>query len=98
MVRDSINIAGNSYSRLLRIDGAARQMALHCHVDWHMMKGLGIIFEVPEMTSDGAKLATTLALSFPTKEPSPTAIVQPMGSSPKQVQGNCRLHPNYVCS
>ncbi|CAI4057886.1 hypothetical protein SUVZ_02G6080 [Saccharomyces uvarum] len=78
MVRDSINIAGNSYAVLRIKTELPGKWLLHCHVDWHMMKGLGIIFEVPEMTSDGAKLATTLALSFPTKEPKPSAVVQPM--------------------
>ncbi|CAI4059505.1 hypothetical protein SKDZ_04G6940 [Saccharomyces kudriavzevii ZP591] len=78
MIRDSINIAGNSYAVLRIKTELPGKWLLHCHVDWHMMKGLGVVFEVPEVTSDGAKLATTTALPFPTKEPSPSAVVQPM--------------------
>ncbi|CAI1863412.1 hypothetical protein SEUBUCD646_0B06020 [Saccharomyces eubayanus] len=86
MVRDSINIAGNSYAVLRIKTELPGKWLLHCHVDWHMMKGLGIVFEVPELTGDGAKLATTLPLSFPTKEPSPSAVVQHMPDHPNKTK------------
>ncbi|QHS72681.1 putative oxidoreductase [Saccharomyces paradoxus] len=77
MVRDSINIAGNSYAVLRIRTELPGKWLLHCHVEWHMMKGLGIVFEVPATTTDGTKQATTAILQYPTKEPNPTTVVHP---------------------
>ena len=75
MVRDSINIAGNSYAVLRINTEMPGKWLLHCHVEWHMMKGLGIVFEVPTTTEDSTKQATTPVLSYPTKEPDPNTVV-----------------------
>lgn len=77
MVRDSINIAGNSYAVLRINTEMPGKWLLHCHVEWHMMKGLGIVFEVPTTTEDSTKQATTAVLSYPTKEPDLNTVVHP---------------------
>lgn len=47
MVRDSVNIEGNSFIVLrFRAVNITSKWLLHCHVEWHMMKGLGAIFQV----------------------------------------------------
>lgn len=46
MTRDSINIPGNSYA-VLRIKSEFQgKWLLHCHVDWHMAKGLGVVLQI----------------------------------------------------
>lgn len=45
MTRDSINIPGRSFA-VLRIKTKDRgKWLLHCHVEWHVSKGLGVLFE-----------------------------------------------------
>lgn len=43
MMRDSINIQGHSYAVIRFTTNNPGYWLLHCHVDWHMMKGLGVI-------------------------------------------------------
>ncbi|CAI4038354.1 hypothetical protein SMKI_04G6980 [Saccharomyces mikatae IFO 1815] len=75
MIRDSINIAGNSYAVLRIKTELPGKWLLHCHVDWHMMKGLGIVFEVPAASKNGTEPVTTEPLPYSTKEPNPSAVV-----------------------
>lgn len=45
MTRDSINIAGGSFAVLrIRTDRPGYWL-LHCHVEWHVAKGLGVVLE-----------------------------------------------------
>lgn len=50
MTRDSINIEGGSFA-VLRIEtNAPGDWLLHCHVEWHVAKGLGVVIrELPEV-------------------------------------------------
>lgn len=59
MTRDSINIPGNSYA-VLRIKSEFEgKWLLHCHVDWHMAKGLGVVLQIlPSNATNSAEIPT----------------------------------------
>lgn len=46
MTRDSINIPGSSYAALRIKSEFEGPWLLHCHVDWHIAKGLGVVLEI----------------------------------------------------
>ena len=45
MTRDSINIPGRSYAVIRFATDSPGLWMLHCHVDWHMVKGLGVVLQ-----------------------------------------------------
>lgn len=45
MTRDSINIPGSSYVVIRFKSDSLGLWLLHCHVDWHMAKGLGVVLQ-----------------------------------------------------
>lgn len=50
MTRDSINLPGRSFV-VLRIKTKDQgKWLLHCHVEWHVSKGLGVMFETRQLT------------------------------------------------
>ncbi|AMD19517.1 HCL634Wp [Eremothecium sinecaudum] len=53
MTRDSINIPGHSYAVVRFQTDNPGYWLLHCHVDWHMAKGLGVVFKegIDEITT-----------------------------------------------
>lgn len=58
MTRDTINIPGGSYAVIrLRADNPGFWL-LHCHVEWHMAKGLGVVF------AEGSARVATLSEPF----------------------------------
>lgn len=79
MTRDSINIPGTSYAALrIRADEPGLWL-LHCHVDWHIAKGLGVVLEVRSLPKEALPASQT------TSEVTTTAIPPPSDSaeSPK---------------
>ncbi|SCU95209.1 LAMI_0F01508g1_1 [Lachancea mirantina] len=44
MTRDTINIPGHSYAVIRFRASNPGYWLLHCHVEWHMAKGLGVVF------------------------------------------------------
>ncbi|QLQ78724.1 hypothetical protein HG537_0B00730 [Torulaspora globosa] len=59
MTRDSINIPGNSYAALRIKSEFQGKWLLHCHVDWHIAKGLGVVLEIlPENAKNTAEIST----------------------------------------
>lgn len=45
MTRDSIKIPGRSYAVIRFATDSPGLWMLHCHVDWHMVKGLGVVLQ-----------------------------------------------------
>lgn len=45
MTRDTINIAGSSFAVIRFQADSPGLWLLHCHVDWHMVKGLGVVIQ-----------------------------------------------------
>ncbi|CCF58056.1 hypothetical protein KAFR_0D04080 [Kazachstania africana CBS 2517] len=64
-IRDSINIPGNSFAVLRILPQVQGCWVLHCHVEWHMMKGLGVMFNMTQTnTLDNANpMQTTSAIN-----------------------------------
>ncbi|QLG70132.1 hypothetical protein HG535_0A00710 [Zygotorulaspora mrakii] len=51
MTRDSINIQGRSYAVIRIIANSPGFWLMHCHIDWHVQKGLGVAFHELEPRS-----------------------------------------------
>lgn len=51
IVRDSINIPGGSFAVIRFQLSEAGSWLFHCHVEWHMAKGLGLAFHINEAKS-----------------------------------------------
>ncbi|CAR23847.1 putative oxidoreductase [Lachancea thermotolerans CBS 6340] len=78
MTRDTINIPGRSYAVIrLRADNPGFWL-LHCHVEWHMAKGLGVVFAegdalVSAVSKPFARQSDAAGASTALPEPSSTA-------------------------
>ncbi|KAG0667410.1 hypothetical protein C6P44_000140 [Monosporozyma unispora] len=59
MTRDSINIPGNSYAVIRFIPNRPGKWLFHCHVEWHMGKGLGYIIDVATTKSTTTSTTTS---------------------------------------
>ncbi|CAL9738623.1 putative multicopper oxidase Gmc1p [Monosporozyma servazzii] len=66
MTRDSINIPGNSFAVIRFIPNRIGKWLFHCHVEWHMGKGLGYIIEVVDSAATAAA-ATSTSTTMPPK-------------------------------
>lgn len=71
MTRDSINIPGSSYAALRIKADAPGLWLLHCHVDWHIAKGLGVVLQVLPQLSDETPAAVPTATPAPIEHPQP---------------------------
>lgn len=73
MTRDSINIPGNSFAVIRFIPNRVGKWLFHCHVEWHMGKGLGYIIEVVDnaaattIPSETESVVTNTITSTPTE-------------------------------
>ncbi|CDO92730.1 unnamed protein product [Kluyveromyces dobzhanskii CBS 2104] len=98
MTRDSINIAGHSYAVLrFRADSPGLWL-LHCHVDWHMVKGLGVVLQEgqeylpkdalkirePEEISQPETQSETETEANPVQEPPAVPETEPVSPPPPQ--------------
>lgn len=67
MTRDSINIPGQSYAAIRIVANQPGLWLLHCHVDWHVAKGLGVAFREIEPTS-GSSTTSVQIPTFPEQQ------------------------------
>ncbi|CCK70703.1 putative oxidoreductase KNAG_0F00310 [Huiozyma naganishii CBS 8797] len=67
MTRDSINIAGNSFAVLRIVTDHPGLWALHCHAEWHMMKGLGVVLDEQAATTTTTTTNTITATTTTAK-------------------------------
>ncbi|EDO19122.1 hypothetical protein Kpol_2000p90 [Vanderwaltozyma polyspora DSM 70294] len=62
VIRDSINIPGNSFAVIRFKTHQTGNWLLHCHVEWHVAKGLGAVLQI----EDGNR--TTSIIDRPTQD------------------------------
>ena len=71
MTRDSINIEGHSYAVIRFRSDSPGLWLLHCHVDWHMVKGLGVVLQegLKTVSTEMLRLVKPFPLDKPEFEP-----------------------------
>lgn len=71
MTRDSINIPGSSYAALRIKADLPGLWLLHCHIDWHIAKGLGVVLEVAPQLDEERPVSTPTEAAAPTEHQEP---------------------------
>ncbi|KAL3230438.1 Uncharacterized protein RNJ44_00887 [Nakaseomyces bracarensis] len=67
MTRDSINIPGRSFAVLRIKTKDYGKWLLHCHVEWHVSKGLGVMFENKANTQEQTQEQSLSSITNPSK-------------------------------
>lgn len=99
MTRDTINIPGHSYAVIRFVANNPGYWLLHCHVEWHMAKGLGVVFQegdlevstlsIPEPFEKGKVKQEQEANTGPTQtsEPVSSGTVANTGHAESELSG-----------